>query len=45
MFKNAKYRGIPCWYNEDIDELEGKNWLYNILIDINIWVDVNDNEL
>jgi len=45
---NAKYRGIPCWYRFEMDEnyedggeLIAKNWFYEILLDINIWWDVN----
>jgi hypothetical protein len=39
MFKRAKYRGIPCWYNEQTDELRTNNWLYGVLVNINLWVD------
>ena len=38
---NAKYRGIPCWYNKFNEEIKGKNLFYDILIDIAIWIDIN----
>lgn len=41
MFKNATYRGIPCWYNPVLEEVKGKNWFFEILISINIWFDFN----
>ena len=39
--RNAKYRAIPCWYNPLTDELKGKNWFYEILLWVVIWIDVN----
>ena len=39
--KNARYRGIPCYWNPINDEIVGKNWLYDLLIDIALWVDIN----
>ncbi len=39
--KNASYRGIPCWYNSVTEELKGKNWFYDLLISLNIWLDFN----
>lgn len=39
-YKNAKYRGWPCWYDPIDSEIIGKNWFYSIMIDINIWLDV-----
>jgi hypothetical protein len=41
MIKKAKYRNIPCLYNNVNDELIGTNWFYNILLDIIIWIDIN----
>lgn len=38
-FKKAKYRGIPCYYNEETEELGGRNWFYDILVSINIFLD------
>jgi hypothetical protein len=39
--KNAKYRGVPCWFNPLNNEIKGKNKLYDILIDILVWFDMN----
>lgn len=35
-FKNAYYRKIPAYYNLKTDELKGRNWFYDILIDSKI---------
>ena len=40
-FKNATYRGIPCWFDERVNEIKGKTVLFDVLIDLNIWVDFN----
>jgi len=37
---NAKYRWIPCWYEESSDELFGKNWFYHILFLLYSWYDL-----
>ena len=37
--KRAKYRGIPCYYDKFTNELETDNWIYDKLIDLNIWFD------
>lgn len=39
--KKAYYRSIPAWYDESTQEIKGRNWVCDILIDINIWLDVN----
>jgi hypothetical protein len=39
--KKAKYRGIPCYFNIFTCEIEGRNWFYDLLLDLNIWIDVN----
>jgi len=39
MFRNAKYRGIPCWFDESTNEIKGKNWLFDKLIEVNVWFD------
>lgn len=39
MMKNAKYRWIPCWFDEETHEIMGKNWYYDVLIELNIWFD------
>lgn len=39
-FVRAYYRGIPAYYNLDTDEIIGRNWIYDKLILVNIWVDV-----
>jgi hypothetical protein len=38
--KKAYYRGIPCYFDLDTSELVGRNWFYDILVDINIWIDL-----
>lgn len=38
-FKYAYYRNIPAYYNEDTAELIGRNWLYDKLIDLNLFID------
>ncbi len=40
-FKKAYYRSIPAYFSLETNELKGRNWFYNILININLWVDVN----
>jgi hypothetical protein len=40
-FKRAYYRGVPAYFNKATDEFEGRNKLYDILIGINIWFDIN----
>jgi hypothetical protein len=35
----ARYRSIPCFFDPQNNELQGRNWFYDILVDINIWVD------
>lgn len=37
--KKAYYRRIPCYFNEETNEIIGRNKFYDILIDINIWFD------
>lgn len=39
--KRAYYRSIPAYFNPETFELEGRNWFYSLLIDLNIWIDVN----
>jgi len=38
--KKARYRGVPCLFNSDTGEIEGTNWLTSLLLDLNIWIDV-----
>lgn len=40
MYKKARYRGIPIFFNEENNEVKGRNWLYDLLLSINIWFDV-----
>lgn len=37
--KKAHYRWIPCYFNPFNNELIGRNWFYDILVSINIWID------
>lgn len=41
MKKKAKYRSIPCYYDTETEELIGRNWFYDMLVEINIWLDLN----
>jgi len=38
--KRAYYRGIPAYFDPETNELIGRNMFYDLLIDINIWIDV-----
>jgi hypothetical protein len=40
-FVNAYYRRIPAYYNPETHEIEGRNWFYSKLIDLNVWIDFN----
>jgi len=37
--KKAYYRGIPCYYNPLTGDLEGRNWFWDKLVDINLYID------
>jgi len=37
--KKAYYRNIPCYFNSITNEIMGRNWIYDLLIEINIWID------
>jgi len=39
--KKAYYRGIPIYYNPCNEDIKGRNWFYDILVDIMLWLDVN----
>lgn len=43
--RNARYRGIPCWYNPFNNELVGKTWLYDKLLQLAVWFDVYVTEV
>lgn len=38
-FKLAYYRGIPAYYDVNTDVIKGRNWLYDKLIELNLWWD------
>jgi len=38
-FRSAIYRGIPCWFSYDNNELRGKNIFYDRLVEWNCWWD------
>ncbi len=38
-FKKAFQRKIPCYYNEETHEIKGRNWFYDQLVGINIFID------
>lgn len=37
--KKAYYRWIPCYFDPKTNELIGRNWFYDILVDIDMWFD------
>jgi len=39
--RKAYYRIIPCYYNPINDELWGRNWFWDFVLGIVLWVDVN----
>lgn len=38
-FKKALYRRIPVYYNEETTEMIGRNWFYDLLAEINAYID------
>lgn len=36
----AKFYGIPCYFNENTDELDGRNWFYDKLLIIAIGIEM-----
>ena len=36
---NVHYRWIPCFFDETTHELMGRNWYYDILVSVSVWVD------
>lgn len=40
-YRKAKYRKIPAYFDMETNEIYGRNWLFDKLIDLNIWFDVN----
>jgi hypothetical protein len=43
--RRAYYRSIPAYFNPETNEIKGRNWFYDLLIDINIWWDFTVLEL
>lgn len=39
-YRKAYYRQIPAYFNMQTNDIEGRNWLYDKLIDINLWIDI-----
>lgn len=39
--KKATYRSIPCYFDRHTNLLIGRNWFYDLLVRINIWLDYN----
>jgi len=35
----AKFYGIPCYYNENNEALDGRNKFYGLLLDIAVWIE------
>jgi hypothetical protein len=38
-YVNCYYRGIPGYFNKESEEIEGRNIIFCILIEINLFVD------
>lgn len=36
---NAKFYGIPCFWNNETNNLKGKNWLLDFLLTIAVWIE------
>lgn len=39
----AKLYGIPCYFNEDTMDVKGKNWVFDKLIDLGVFLDTTFN--
>lgn len=39
MIKKGHYRGVPIFMDLTTGEVEGRNWFYDILVDINLFID------
>ena len=39
--QEARYHKVPCYFNRYTNEIEGKNWFYEILVRFWIWFDLN----
>lgn len=39
--KRAHYRKIPIYYDPCTNEVTGRNWFYDILLGLMLWIDVN----
>lgn len=35
----AKFYGIPCYFNNETQELDGRNSFYSILLDVAVWIE------
>lgn len=40
-FKKAYYRWIPVYFDKGTEEIKGRNLIYDAILDVAIWVDVN----
>ena len=40
-FLDAKYMGIPCYYRESDNMIIGRNYFYDIILSIAVWIDIN----
>jgi hypothetical protein len=36
---HAKFYGIPCYFNEDTNALDGINKFYGVLLDAAVWIE------
>ena len=41
MIRTAKYHGCKCYFDDETNELQGRNWLWDWLVSINLWLDLN----
>lgn len=35
----AKFYGIPCYFNKNNDALDGRNWFYDKLLIVAVWIE------
>lgn len=38
-YKLATYRGVPSYFNLETNDIEGRNWVCDRLILMNLWFD------
>jgi len=43
--KNGHYRWLPIWYDEETEEIMGRNPISDIVLDILVWFDIEILEI